>query len=117
MKLFKFITLPVLIALLLVGCSSDKKSDMEKFLAQDKDKYALFVVGEELDLQEFESENIRNIESIFNASSLKRAKDNYPFLELKKSPTFIVFNHEEKVYSTDNFSNLIEYLKTNKDAS
>jgi hypothetical protein len=118
MKLFKAKKVLVLtLILMLFGCSSttsnNTKSEEEKrFFAEDPEKVVLFIVGDERDSFELEEdEGINNIESIFNASSLEKAQQKYDFLKLKEEPTYIVFDNKEEIYRSNDYIELVSYLK------
>ncbi|OOE14035.1 hypothetical protein [Fictibacillus arsenicus] len=104
---------------MLLGCSNttidNTNSEEEKrFLAEDANKVALFIVGDERDSFDLEEDaEINNIQSIFNASSLKRAQQKYEFLKLKEEPTYIVFDNKEEIYRTDDYNQLVNFLKNN----
>lgn len=104
----------VTLILLLFGCSSTNSEEKEeRFLAKKSEKVVLFIVGDERDSFDLEEdEGISNIESIFNASSLERAQQKYDFLKLKKEPTYVVFDDKEEIYRTNNYDQLVTFLKT-----
>ncbi|WP_226537491.1 hypothetical protein [Fictibacillus halophilus] len=85
-----------------------------RFLAEDKNKVALFVVGDDLEAFELEEKGVKNIQSIFNAISLKKAQQKYPFLKLKKEPTYVVFDNEKQIFNTTDYNELVKYLKNLK---
>lgn len=89
----------------------ESPSGEKKFLAEDKNKVALFVVGDDLEVFELEEKGIKNIQSIFNAISLKNAQQKYPFLKLEKEPTYVVFDNKKQIFNTSDYNELVKYLK------
>ncbi|OOE12561.1 hypothetical protein [Fictibacillus arsenicus] len=94
--------------------NNESPSGEKKFLAEDNSKVALFVVGDELEVFELEEKGIKNIQSIFNAISLKNAQQKYPFLKLQKEPTYVVFDNKKQIFNTSDYNELVKYLKNLK---
>ena len=103
----------------LIGCSNlsnvETASDRPLFSAE-KDKYALLVVDEKSAdyYREFlDNHEILNVKVINGRTSLEDTNEEYKFLELKKSPAFVVFDTKEVVYKTYREEELIKFLREN----
>lgn len=67
-------------------------------------KYSLLVVDEagefKMGNEWQEKNNIYNVKAVHGRSSVKEINNQYKFIELKKSPAFVVFNTKEIVLKT-----------------
>lgn len=99
-----------IICIILTGCNADDLK-LKELTSDKKGTYALYVVGDELDGSELGEQGIKNINFIMNAASLEIAQQEYPFLKIKKTPEYLVFDHKELQYRTSDFDNLVEFLK------
>lgn len=117
----KLIILYCILGLLfLFGCSISKETEQtpsHTLFSSDENYYSLLVVSEtgRYDLgQEWKEKNeINNVNTIHGRSSLDDTNKSYKFLELEKSPAFVLFNTNEIVFKTYNEKDLIKFLKTN----
>ncbi|WP_053362422.1 hypothetical protein [Bacillus sp. FJAT-27251] len=112
MKRFKLGSAILLfIILVLAGCGDD--SHIKQFYSSGEGKYKIFIVGvEEFDDSELvEDGSVNNIESVYIASSMEAAEEEFAYLDIKESPAFIVFDHKEIIYKTNNQDDLIAFLK------
>ncbi|NKE07669.1 MULTISPECIES: hypothetical protein [Mesobacillus] len=103
----------------LIGCSNvsnvEPASGRTLFSAE-KDKYALLVVDEksaDYYRKLLDKHKILNVKVINGRTSLEDTNEEYKFLELKKSPAFVVFDTKDIVYKTYSEKELIEFLREN----
>lgn len=54
-----------------------------------------------------------NVKTIHGRSSLEKTNGQYKFLELEKSPAYVVFDTKDIVYKTYSEEELIKFLKDN----
>lgn len=82
-------------------------------IAKNEGEYALFVVDhtEKFDYDTLDEEGIKNVTSAQIIDSLEDANHQYQFLDLEKSPAYIVFDDKEMIYKTYNIDELLEFLK------
>lgn len=82
-------------------------------IAEDEDEYALFVVDnlESFEYDILDQEGIENVTSAQTTDSLESANQQYQFLNLEKSPAYVVFDDKEMIYKTYNIDELLEFLK------
>ncbi|MCF6137817.1 hypothetical protein [Pseudalkalibacillus berkeleyi] len=105
------------------GCSDVLESEKvatHPLFSDDKSKYSLLVVDdtgkyETFAWHEWTDENkIRSIGTIHGRKSLTDINNQYKFLELEKTPAFVVFTTKEIVLTTYSEEELIAFLKSNK---
>ncbi len=106
----------VAIVFLLVGCFEKKDIDLSQhpLSAEKEGTFSLFVLDKKLDTVTNESlreQGILNVHKINAATSLKSAQKRYGFLEIKKSPTYVVFDTKQVLYKSNDYNQLIDYLK------
>ncbi|WP_226671086.1 hypothetical protein [Metabacillus litoralis] len=103
----------------LVGCSSINGTEpipVHPLFSTDHNKYSLLVVSETnmSDYHKWLEENeIYNVEKIHGRSSLEETNDAFKFLELEKSPAYVVFDTKDIEYKTYSKEELIKFLKEN----
>ena len=105
----------------LLGCSNSNEYEpapLHPLLSAAADKYSLLVVGgKEIADQNWkqwqEKNEIKNVKSIRWEESLEHTNEQYKFLELDKSPAFVVFDTKDIVFKTYSEKELMEFLKTN----
>lgn len=104
----------------LIGCSNSNEYEpvpLHPLLSATADKYSLLVVeGNEIEgnWNEWKIKNdIKNVKTIRGEDSLEQTNERYKFLELDKSPAFVVFDTKDIVFKTYSEKELIEFLKTN----
>lgn len=86
------------------------------FLA-NKGEISLLIISKDILGEEFK-ETLRqqgvkadNIRPILVYNSLEQVQNNYPELEVKKEPTFILFDSSSLIFSTSDEQRLIKFLK------
>jgi len=104
------------ILLLLFGCnpSIPKTEKGKELLPTIPNSFSLYVVDDKVSvprLDELKQLGIQTVTKINSTYALEDAKEEYPFLELKKAPTYIVFNQKKIVYQTNERQKLIEFLQ------
>ncbi|MFS8602531.1 hypothetical protein LRO89_07990 [Priestia megaterium] len=99
----------VVIILMVSGCSYKKEyaNEYPKELLSDGNGYSVLAVGKEIK----NPENIDGIKKVRYYKSTKEAKEEYPKLEIKNAPYFMVFNKEKVVYKTDEYNKMINFVK------
>lgn len=101
----------------LIGCSnlSDQEpSPVHPLFSAHTDRYALLVVDEKSakNYRELLDKNkIFNVKRINVRTSLKDTNEQYKFLELEKSPAFVLFDTKDVVYKSYSEEELIKFLK------
>ncbi|MBT2617730.1 MULTISPECIES: hypothetical protein [unclassified Bacillus (in: firmicutes)] len=73
--------------------------------------YSLQAVGKEITYDLLEESNITNVGPITNEASYKSLNEQYPKLELKKEPAFIVFDENGLVLKTYDYEEMIDFLQ------
>ena len=97
--------------LLFIGCSNSD-NDYSKFLSDKEGKYSLYIVAKEIDTITFDSlqeNDIDNVKTISHDTSISGARLD----EIKEMPTFMVFDTKNKVFKTDDITELYEFLHDN----
>lgn len=83
-------------------------------IAENVGEFALFVVDhtENFDYEDIQDEEgIKNVTSAQIIDSLEFANQQYQFLDLEKSPAYVVFDETEMIYKTYELDELLEFLK------
>ncbi|WP_112180788.1 MULTISPECIES: sigma-70 family RNA polymerase sigma factor [Paraliobacillus] len=82
-------------------------------IAENEDEYALFVVDNRtsFDYDILDQEGVKNVTSAQTIDSLESANQQYQFLNLEKSPAYVVFDDTEMIYKTYEIDELLEFLK------
>ncbi|MRG87539.1 hypothetical protein [Salinibacillus xinjiangensis] len=89
-------------------------------ISKDEGSLSLLIVDEnkqQFDWKEFNQKvfvenGIRqNVSTSKSVDSLESINEKYKFLNLEKSPAYVVFDHKEMIYKTYNLEDLIEFLK------
>ena len=116
MKIFYRIMI-IFALLLLVSCSNanndGSNNDYSKYLSDQDGKYSLYIVAETIDNITFESlkeNDINNVKTITQETSISAASLD----EIKKIPTYIVFDTQSKVFKTNDIGELYKFLEDNK---
>ncbi|WP_142296471.1 hypothetical protein [Lottiidibacillus patelloidae] len=81
-----------------------------------ENKYSLLMVleTEKTDYNKWLEDNeITNVKTIHGRTSLEHTNGEYKFLELEKSPAYVVFDTKDIVYKTYSEEELIKFLKEN----
>ena len=108
------------LVMIITGCSN--QSDAEKMpshplLSSDKNNFSLLVIDEtgtyEMGNEWQEQNEIGNVKTVHGRTSIEQTREEYKFLKIDKSPTFIVFDSKEAVFQTENEEKLIEFLRSN----
>jgi hypothetical protein len=118
----KQVILVSILGLSLIGCNISEESEQTPFhplFSEDENYYSLLVVNEaagRYDLgQEWQEKNdINNVKTIHGRSSLDDTNNSYKFLELERSPAFVLFDTDDIVFKTYNEKELIKFLKTHE---
>lgn len=106
-----------IIGAFLIGCSNVSNVEPvsgRTLFSAEKDKYALLVVDEksaDYYREWLDEKKIDNVKVINGRTSLEDTNEEYKFLELKKSPAFVVFDTKEIVYKTYSEEELIKFLR------
>lgn len=113
--------------ILLAGCSDGVTDDVsvpKHFYSDKENHYSLLIISDksmrDKDWVDWKDENhIRNVNEISAVwdISLKEAKEEYQFLELKKFPTFVAFGTKSIAFQTHNIEKLIQFLHDQVPAS
>ncbi len=85
-----------------------------KLIAYKEGKLAIFSVADyELEdiINYLWEQGIHNINSAYSVDSLETANEEFPFLQLEKSPAYAVFDHKEMIYKTYDREDLIRFLE------
>lgn len=120
MKKKLYTTISLFFIIILTGCSIFSEGEpitTHSLLSENEDRYLLFVV-EEPDTNDWryileEENNIFKVKTIITEFPLEEVNEQYKFLELEKSPAFVVFDNKEMLYKTYDEKELIDFLKTN----
>jgi len=67
--------------------------------------------GKDITFDLLEESNITNVGPITNEASYKSLNEQYPKLELKKEPAFIVFDENGLVLKTYDYEEMIDFLQ------
>ncbi|WP_421377937.1 hypothetical protein ACOJQI_11725 [Bacillus salacetis] len=114
MKKIFFGTLMLLILSMLLACTNEKDNFARvhpNLLPSEGHQYSLHAVGKEISIDLLQENNITNVGPITNTSTVESLNEQYPKLELKKEPAFIVFDENGLVLITYNYEEMIEYLQ------
>lgn len=107
-------SLTFLLLSMLVACT-DEKDDYARIhpnlLPSEGHTYSLQAVGKEITFDLLEESNITNVGPITNEASYKSLNEQYPKLELKKEPAFIVFDENGLVLKTYDYEEMIDFLQ------
>ncbi|TXC92879.1 hypothetical protein FS935_01415 [Metabacillus litoralis] len=110
----------IILCIITVGCSSfsdTKPVPLHPLFSNDESKYSLLVVDEdgEYDIgNEWREKNkIYNVKTVHGRSSVKEINNQYKFIEIEKSPAFVVFNTKDIVLKTYSEKELIDFLHKN----
>lgn len=100
----------------LLGCFGNQSTDISQhqLMAEKEGEFSLFVVADKqitLDLNSLDKQGIYNVHKIIETDSLKDSQRKYKFLELEKTPTFVVFDYKQVLFKTSEYDKLIKYLK------
>ncbi|MGP1909936.1 hypothetical protein ACTSEZ_17325 [Metabacillus sp. JX24] len=110
-------SLMLLILSMLLACTNEKDDFARihpNLLPSEGHKYSLQAVGKEITFDLLQQNNITNVGPITNTSSFKSLNEQYPKLELKKEPAFIVFDENGLVLKTYDYEEMIDYLQNPK---
>lgn len=106
-----------IIGAFLIGCSNEtnvEPASGRPLVSAEKGKYALLVVDEksaDYYREWLDEKKIDNVKVINGRTSLEDTNEEYKFLELKKSPAFVVFDTKDMVYKTYSEEELIKFLR------
>lgn len=110
----------IFICILMVGCSSISETDpvpLHPLFSNNESKYSLLVVDEndvfEMGNKWQEKNKIYNVQKVHVRSSVKEINNQYEFIDLEKSPAFVVFNTKDIVLKTYSEKELIDFLHKN----
>ncbi|WP_299833703.1 hypothetical protein [uncultured Metabacillus sp.] len=118
----KIVILLWVLGTFLIGCSNSDLNEpravpLHPLFSDEDHKYSLLVVDEtdSYDIRDewMEKNEIRNVKTINKRVSLEETTNQYKFLELEKSPAFVVFDTKGIVFQTYSEKELIDFLKTN----
>lgn len=115
----KILAMWFVIGSFLIGCSSIADTEPEPIhplFSADKNKYSLLIVEETeiTDHNKWKEENkITNVKTIHGRNSLEDTNGEYKFLDLEKSPAYVVFDTKDVVFKTYSKEELIKFLKEN----
>lgn len=104
----------------LLACDGIQNTDISQhqLMAEKEGEFSLFVVADKkdtVDLNSLDKQGIYNVHKIIQTDSLKDSQSEYKFLELEKSPTFVVFDYKQVLFKTSEYDKLIEYLKKHQE--
>ncbi|MDF1507114.1 hypothetical protein PZE06_02840 [Robertmurraya sp. DFI.2.37] len=92
-----------------------KKEPQHPLLSSDENHYSLLIVDEaETEIGSFEwkdNYNIKNVKTVLKLDSLEEADQSYPFLQLDRTPIFIVFDMTNIVLKTGSEQELVQFLQ------
>ncbi|MDE3837812.1 hypothetical protein C0966_00115 [Bacillus methanolicus] len=91
-----------------------EKVSYQRLLASEKGFYSLFVlepVGSQSSL-EIPPHIGLNINRMVGTDDLENTQEQYPELEIKSAPTFVLFDHEKVVLKTEKHEELIQFLQS-----
>ncbi|MED4717377.1 hypothetical protein [Bacillus badius] len=115
----KILAVWIIISAFLAGCSNITETEstpVHPLFSTDENKYSLLMVRETemADYNNWLEENqITNVKKIHGRTSLKETNGEYKFLELEKSPAYVVFDTKSVVYKAYTEEDLIKFLKEN----
>lgn len=98
--------------LLLSGCGNndDPNNNYSSFLADEEGNYGVYIAADSENIETIHDElwkkDIYNISDLRITSSLENAQ----LSEVDEIPTFIVFNTENKIYETNEWQKLLDFL-------
>ncbi|WP_342605165.1 hypothetical protein [Peribacillus sp. FSL E2-0159] len=114
MKKIIYGSLIFLILSMLVACTNEKDDFARihpNLLPSEGHRYSLQAVGKEISLDLLEDNNITNVGPVTNTSSYESLNEQYPKLELKKEPAFILFDENGLVLKTYDYEEMIDFLQ------
>ncbi|MFE4814673.1 hypothetical protein ACFQ9Y_26810 [Peribacillus simplex] len=114
MKKITYGSLIFLILSMLVACTNEKDDFARihpNLLPSGDHRYSLHAVGKEITVDLLEDNNINNVGPVTNTSSYESMNEQYPKLELKKEPAFIVFDENGLVLKTYDYEEMIDFLQ------
>ncbi|MFY0758649.1 hypothetical protein AB1K32_07185 [Metabacillus dongyingensis] len=103
-----------LILSILLACTNEKDDFARVYpnlLPSEGHKYSLQAVGKKMTFDLLQENNITNVGPITNTSSFESLNEQYPKLELKKEPAFIIFDENGLVLKTYDYKEMIDYLQ------
>ncbi|MEH7359216.1 hypothetical protein [Priestia megaterium] len=114
MKKWFSIFLVICLFTLCAACSNitwkkEYSTSLPRELLSEGDEYSILAVGKEIN----HPEDIRGLKKVKYLSSLDQAKKEYPDLNIKESPFFIVFNNKEIVLRTSSVDKALLFIKEN----
>ncbi len=107
-------SLTFLLLSMLVACKDEKDVYARihpNLLPSEGHTYSLQAVGKEITFDLLEESNITNVGPITKEASYKSLNEQYPKLELKKEPAFIVFDENGLVLKTYDHEEMIVFLQ------
>ncbi|TFJ92038.1 hypothetical protein [Lentibacillus salicampi] len=111
--LFIFVLASIMI---FASCSEDPIDDYARYYTElipdQEGQYLLFSVEDDITSEQLEEQNI-GISNIIYESSSDLVNNEYPKLNIEKSPAYILFDTNGMVYKTYDYEKLLEYLKEN----
>ena len=117
MKSTKEILILFFVSAFLIGCSNlsnPEPTPVHPLFSADKERYALLVVDEksaDYYRELLDKNKIYNVKKINGRTSLEDTNEQYKFLELEKSPAFVLFDTKDVVYKSYSEEELIKFLK------
>ncbi|MEK4148187.1 hypothetical protein NST02_14085 [Robertmurraya sp. FSL W8-0741] len=100
----------------LTACAGNiKKEPQHPLLSSDENNYSLLIVDEaETEIGSLEwkdNYNIKNVKTVLKLDSLEEADQSYKFLQLDRTPIFIVFDMTNVVLKTGSEQELVQFLQ------
>ncbi|MRH42080.1 hypothetical protein GH741_05250 [Aquibacillus halophilus] len=113
----KFIIFSFLV-ILLVSCSRSEKDNYalvhSELLPDENDHYSLEAVGKEITFEILQEKDITNVSPITNSDSYEFLNKQYPQLDIKEKPAFILFDVNGLALKTYDYNELINFLQDNQ---
>ncbi|GAA0453565.1 hypothetical protein [Alkalibacillus silvisoli] len=107
----KFILIVILLLMAACTTETDQIADQYPELLPDEGyQYGLLTVGEDITFEELRDRGIGSINTINYVSSLERADERYPLLELENDPELVLLDENGLVTRVNSLEELIEEL-------
>lgn len=116
-SIIKILILFFVFGTFIIGCSNfsdPEPTPVHPLFSADKERYALLVVDEksaDYYRELLDKNKIYNVKKINGRTSLEDTNEQYKFLELEKSPAFVLFDTKDVVYKSYSEEELIKFLK------
>lgn len=93
------------------GCNNKQDYIMK---SEERDKYVLYVVGDELNGSELAEEGIDSVSKITNTNSYDAAKEKFPSFKIREGKAnYFVFDYTGLKHQASSYKGLVNFLIKN----